>query len=153
MSTSGSPRSAPPSARTYWRTSRAMRWCSTARMTSPVFRISCARRRARRPRSAGLPASTPSPFRAWIVCGDGAGATDNKAIIAEMVALRAERARLLGYPSFADYRLDDTMAKTPEAVRALLERVWKPARSRALIDRDAMQAIIREEGGNFELAP
>src|SRR5262249_32225638 len=55
-------------------------------------------------------------LRAWIARGDGGGATDNKAIIAEMVALRAERARLLGYPSFAHYRLDDTMAKTPQAV-------------------------------------
>ena len=52
-------------------------------------------------------------FRAWIARGDGGGATDNKAIIAEMVALRAERARLLGYPTFAHYRLDDAMAKTP----------------------------------------
>src|SRR6516225_9088123 len=55
-------------------------------------------------------------FRAWIARGDGGGATDNKAIIAEMVALRAERARLLGYATFAHYRLDDTMAKTPQAV-------------------------------------
>ena len=45
------------------------------------------------------------------------------------------------------------MAKTPEAVRGLLERVWKPARARALADRDAMQALIAEEGGNFTLAP
>ena len=73
-------------------------------------------------------------FRAWIARGDGGGATDNKAIIAEMVALRAERARLLGYPTFAHYRLDDAMAKTPEAVRSLLERVWRPARSRAMED-------------------
>ena len=68
-------------------------------------------------------------FRAWIARGDGGGATDNKAIIAEMVALRAERARLLGYPTFAHYRLDDAMAKTPEAVRSLLDRVWAPARA------------------------
>jgi peptidyl-dipeptidase Dcp len=45
------------------------------------------------------------------------------------------------------------MAKTPQAVRDLLERVWKPARSRALVDRDAMQGLIQEEGGNFKLAP
>src|SRR5260370_23266702 len=45
------------------------------------------------------------------------------------------------------------MAKTPEKVRALLERVWKPARARALADRDALQALIAEEGGNFALAP
>jgi peptidyl-dipeptidase Dcp len=92
-------------------------------------------------------------FRAWIARGDGGGKTDNKAIIAEMVALRAERARLLGYPTFAHYRLDDAMAKTPEAVRGLLERVWAPARTRALADRDAMQALVQADGGNFELAP
>ena len=70
-------------------------------------------------------------FRAWIARGDGGGATDNKAIIAEMVELRAERARLLGYETFAHYRLDDAMAKTPEAVRGLLDRVWPPARRHA----------------------
>jgi peptidyl-dipeptidase Dcp len=92
-------------------------------------------------------------FRAWIARGDGGGATDNKAMIAEMVALRIERARLLGYPTFAHYRLADAMAKTPEAVRSLLERMWAPARMSALADRDAMQAIVQAEGGNFELAP
>src|SRR5262245_33306231 len=91
-------------------------------------------------------------FRAWIARGDGGNATDNKAIIAETLALRAERARLLGYQTFAHYRLDDAMAKTPEAVRALLERVWQPARRRALADRDAMQALAQGEGGNFTLA-
>ena len=92
-------------------------------------------------------------FRAWIARGDGGGATDNKAIIAEMAALRAERARLIGYPSFAHYRLDDTMAKTPPAVRALLDRVWAPARAHALADRDALQALVQAEGKNFALAP
>jgi len=92
-------------------------------------------------------------FRAWIARGDGGGATDNKAIIAEMAALRAERARLIGYPSFAHYRLDDTMAKTPPAVRALLDRVWAPARSHALANRDALQALVQAEGKNFALAP
>jgi peptidyl-dipeptidase Dcp len=92
-------------------------------------------------------------FRAWTARGDGGGATDNKAIIAEMVALRTERARLLGYPSFAHYRLDDTMAKTPQAVRALLDRVWAPGRRRAMADRDALQALVQAEGKNFALAP
>src|SRR5499433_2136179 len=91
-------------------------------------------------------------FRAWIARGNGGGATDNKAIIAEMVALRAERARLLGYPTFAHYRLDDAMAKTPQAVEALLDRVWSPARARAMADRDALQDLVRQEGGNFDLA-
>jgi peptidyl-dipeptidase Dcp len=92
-------------------------------------------------------------FRAWIARGDSGGVTDNKAIIAEMLTLRAECARLLGYPTFAHYRLDDAMARTPEAVRALLDRVWTPARRRALADRDAMQSLVQAEGGNFALAP
>src|SRR5438876_1853929 len=92
-------------------------------------------------------------FRAWIARGGSGGATDNKPIIAEMVALRAERARLLGYPTFAHYRLDDTMAKTPQAVRALLERIWAPGRRRAVADRDDLQALVQAEGKNFALAP
>ena len=52
-------------------------------------------------------------FQAWIRRGENGGATDNRATIAEMVALRAERAKLLGFATFADYRLDDQMAKTP----------------------------------------
>jgi len=92
-------------------------------------------------------------FRAWIARGDTGGATDNKAIIAEMVALRAERARLLGYPTYADFRLDDSMARTPQAVRNLLGEVWPRALKRALADRDALQALAQAEGGNFKIAP
>ena len=92
-------------------------------------------------------------FRAFTARGDNGNANDNKAIIMETLALREESARLLGYPTYAAYRLEDSMAKTPEAVRGLLERVWKPARGRALADRDELQALIGEEGGNFALAP
>jgi peptidyl-dipeptidase Dcp len=92
-------------------------------------------------------------FKAWMARGDGGGATDNKANIAEMVALRIERAHLLGYDTFAQFRLDDAMAKTPQAVRTLLQRVWEPARARALADRDSMQAMIQAEGHNFAIAP
>jgi peptidyl-dipeptidase Dcp len=92
-------------------------------------------------------------FRAWIARGENGGATDNRALIAEMVALRAERARLLGFASFADYRLDDQMAKTPQAVRQLLDDVWGRALTKASGERDALQALIAEEGGNFALAP
>src|SRR5690349_7511245 len=66
-------------------------------------------------------------FRAWVARGEG-GANDNTAIIAEMVRLRTEKAKLLGYATWADYRLDDAMAKTPAAARALLTKVWAPAR-------------------------
>ena len=75
------------------------------------------------------------------------------ALIAEMVRLRAERAKLLGYADFADYRLDDQMAKTPAAARDLLDQVWTRARAKRAADRDALQTLIAEEGGNFALAP
>src|SRR5215472_12572985 len=91
-------------------------------------------------------------YGAWAARGNRGGATDNKAIITETIALRAERARLIGYPTFAHYRLDDAMAKTPEAVQALLERVWSPARARAMADRDSLQELIQQEGSNFDLA-
>jgi peptidyl-dipeptidase Dcp len=92
-------------------------------------------------------------FRAFTARGDNNNANDNNATIVEILSLREESAKLLGYPTFAAYRLEDSMAKTPEAVRGLLERVWKPARARALADRDDLQALVAEEGGNFALAP
>jgi peptidyl-dipeptidase Dcp len=91
-------------------------------------------------------------FKAWMARGESAAA-DNRPIIAETVALRAEQARLLGYPSYADFRLADTMAKTPKAARGLLNAVWQPARARALREQDKLQALVAEEGGNFEIAP
>jgi peptidyl-dipeptidase Dcp len=92
-------------------------------------------------------------FQAWIARGENGGTTDNRALIAEMVSLRAERAKLLGFANFADYRLDDQMAKTPQAARKLLDEVWSRARTKATVERDALQAMIAEEGGNFALAP
>jgi peptidyl-dipeptidase Dcp len=92
-------------------------------------------------------------FKAFTARGDNNNANDNNAVIVEILALREESAKLLGFATFAAYRLEDSMAKTPEAVRGLLERVWKPARARALADRDALQALVAEEGGNFALAP
>ena len=92
-------------------------------------------------------------FKAFVARGDNGNANDNNDTIVEILGLREESAKLLGFPTFAAYRLEDSMAKTPEAVRGLLERVWKPARARALADRDALQALVAEEGGNFALAP
>src|SRR3954470_5436186 len=92
-------------------------------------------------------------FKAFVARGDNGNANDNNVTIVEILGLREESAKLLGYPTFAAYRLEDSMAKTPEAVRGLLERVWKPARARALADRNALQALVAEEGGNFALAP
>jgi peptidyl-dipeptidase Dcp len=90
-------------------------------------------------------------FKAWTARGES-GATDNRPLIAEMVALRLERSRLLGYENFAAFRLADTMAKTPGAALDLLRSVWRPARARALKERDALQVMVQAEGGNFELA-
>jgi peptidyl-dipeptidase Dcp len=92
-------------------------------------------------------------FKAFTARGDNGNDNDNNAIIVEILALREESAKIKGFPTYAAYRLEDSMAKTPEAVRGLLERVWKPARARALADRDELQALIAEEGGNFALAP
>ncbi|MCP1839478.1 peptidyl-dipeptidase Dcp [Bradyrhizobium sp. USDA 4524] len=90
-------------------------------------------------------------YKAFTARGDNGNANDNNATIVEILRLREETAKILGFPTYAAYRLEDSMAKTPEAVRGLLERVWKPARARALADRDALQALIAEEGGNFTL--
>ncbi|MBR0969341.1 MULTISPECIES: M3 family metallopeptidase [Bradyrhizobium] len=92
-------------------------------------------------------------YKAFTARGDNGNANDNNTTIVEILKLREESANLLGYPTYAAYRLEDSMAKTPDAVRGLLERVWKPARARALADRDEMQTLITAEGGNFKLAP
>ena len=90
-------------------------------------------------------------YAAWTSRGEG-GPHDNASIVAETVRLRAERAALLGFPSFAAYKLDDTMAKTPAGVRGLLDRVWAPARARAAEEAHDLGRMVAEEGGNFALA-
>jgi peptidyl-dipeptidase Dcp len=92
-------------------------------------------------------------YRAWVSRGDNANTHNNSAIMGEMLALRAERAALLGYENFAAFKLADSMAETPAKARALLEEVWEPARQRALEERDALQALITRQGQNFRLAP
>lgn len=92
-------------------------------------------------------------FNAWIARGAGGGETDNTAIMREMVALRAEKARLLGYETFAHFRVADEMAKTPENALDLLNRVWRSAKVRAEEEAAALQALAQVEGGNFEIAP
>jgi len=90
-------------------------------------------------------------WRAFVRRGANANANDNRPVIAETVRLRAELAHLLGYPSYAHYKLADSMAGTPEAARALLEQVWAPGRERALEDRDGLQQLIADEGAEFAL--
>jgi peptidyl-dipeptidase Dcp len=90
-------------------------------------------------------------FRAWTGRGDGDGATDNRPIIAETLKLRAEKASLLGHDSFAELKLEGTMARTPQAVNALLETVWDKARARAGTEADDITALMRAEGANHDL--
>ncbi|MBT7363147.1 MAG: peptidase M3, partial [Rhodospirillaceae bacterium] len=85
-------------------------------------------------------------FRAWGARGEGPGERDNRPIVAETVKLRAEKAALLGYATFAHFKLDNTMAKTPEAVRNLLETVWEKARTRAAEEAEDLSALIAGEG-------
>ena len=92
-------------------------------------------------------------FRAWIARGEGGGPTDNRAIISETLALRRERARLLGFDTYAAFKLDPEMAKAPEAVRDLLTRVWTPARTRAAEEAAALRKLLAADGINGDLKP
>ncbi|MCL3881966.1 M3 family metallopeptidase [Marivita sp. GX14005] len=92
-------------------------------------------------------------WRAWISRGERGGATDNRDIAAEILALRHERARLLGYPDFASFKLETEMAKTPAAVRDLLIKVWKPAKARADADARLLEKRVQAEGVNGPLRP
>ena len=91
-------------------------------------------------------------FKAWVSRGENDGPTDNRGIVAEVMALRAELAKLMGYETYADYALDDTMARTPGAARVLLNQVWDAAIGQVEREREALQARARQDGENFELA-
>lgn len=92
-------------------------------------------------------------WNAWSRRGANGGKTDNRAIAAEILSLRSERARLLGYDSFADFKLETEMAKTPDTVRALLMEVWKPARDAAMKDADILENMLAEDGVKGPLEP
>jgi len=92
-------------------------------------------------------------WQAWTARGAMGGETDNRAIAEEVLALRAERAELLGYDNFAAYKLETEMAGTPQAVRDLLMSVWEPARAQAERDADTLTAMMRADGINGDLEP
>lgn len=91
-------------------------------------------------------------FRAFTMRGQNGGATDNTIVVRDMLKLRAEKAKLLGYGSFAALKLDDTMAKTPKAVHALLDPVWEKAVERAAADQSELQRLATEAGSNETFA-
>ncbi|MFY0309878.1 M3 family metallopeptidase [Leisingera sp. D0M16] len=92
-------------------------------------------------------------FKAWAARGANGGETDNRAIAAEILQLREERARLLGYENFAAYKLETEMAKTPGAVRGLLMEVWEAAKARAGEDAEVLTRMMQADGINGDLEP
>ncbi len=90
-------------------------------------------------------------YEAFASRGAHPGEFDNRPLIAEIVALRREKARLLGYESFADYQLDEAMAKTPAAAERLLVEVWEPAKRKALEERALLERLARADGQNDPL--
>ncbi|SDI95538.1 peptidyl-dipeptidase Dcp [Mesorhizobium muleiense] len=91
-------------------------------------------------------------FRAFTMRGQNGGATDNTAVVRDMLRLRAEKAKLLAYASYAALKLDDTMAKTPEAVHKLLDPVWEKALEKAASDQIELHRLAAEAGSNEEFA-
>lgn len=92
-------------------------------------------------------------FRAWAARGEMRDETATAPLVAEILALREERAALLGYRDFAHFKLETQMAKSPDRVRELLEAVWTPARAQAMRDAEKLEALMREDGVNDALAP
>ncbi len=90
-------------------------------------------------------------FSAYLGRCNNNNSKDNKTIISKLVSLRYQKAKLMGFDSFAAFALDDRMAKTPAAVYSLLNQVWTPALEMAKNERDGMQKLIKKNGGNFEL--
>ncbi|HBE83639.1 MAG TPA: peptidase M3, partial [Blastocatellia bacterium] len=92
-------------------------------------------------------------WKMFVNRGDGGGATDNNATITEILQLRAERAKMLGYQTHAHWRLENAMAKTPERAMELLEAVWTPAVERVKEEVRDMQALADKEGAKITIEP
>ncbi|MFN6964117.1 MAG: M3 family metallopeptidase [Pyrinomonadaceae bacterium] len=92
-------------------------------------------------------------WKLFVNRGDNGDAHDNNQIISEILQLRAERAKLLGFATHAHYRLDNTMAKTPERAMELMEAVWKPAVARVREEVADMQALADKEGAKIKIEP
>lgn len=91
-------------------------------------------------------------YKAYINRGNNNNEFDNKEIIKQIVQLRIEKAKLLGYETYAHYKLEKNMAKTPETVLKFLNELWLPSINQAKAEAAEMQKLIDEEGGNFKLA-
>ncbi|KXG85587.1 M3 family metallopeptidase [Agrobacterium bohemicum] len=92
-------------------------------------------------------------FKAWVARGENGGETDNRETVKRTLELRDEKAKLLGYTNFAAYKLDNTMAKTPDAVNTLLMQVWEKAVERAGEEEAELATVISDEGKNHDVMP
>ncbi len=92
-------------------------------------------------------------WRMFVNRGDNGEEHDNNAIITDILQLRAERAKLLGYKTHAHWRLENSMAKTPERAMELMEAVWKPAVARVHEEVADMQALADKEGAKIKIEP
>lgn len=119
------------------------KWVFTVRKPSMIPFLQYARNRSLREQL----------LKAYITRGDHNDSLDNKSTVSKMAALRVERAHLLGYKTHADFVEEKNMSKTPRAVYEFLNKLWAPALKNAKKERDAMQAMINQEGGKFTLQP
>jgi peptidyl-dipeptidase Dcp len=92
-------------------------------------------------------------WRMFIMRGDNGDEHDNNATISQILQLRAERAKLLGYQTHAHWRVENQMAKTPERAMDLMMAVWKPAVQRVHEEVADMQALADKEGAKITIEP
>jgi peptidyl-dipeptidase Dcp len=92
-------------------------------------------------------------WRMFVMRGDNGGPTDNNATITRILQLRAERAKLLGFPTHAHWRLENSMAKTPERAMELMQAVWPPAVARVREEVADMQKIADAEKAGIRIEP
>jgi peptidyl-dipeptidase Dcp len=91
-------------------------------------------------------------YEAYTNLGNNDNEYDNKALATRIAALRAERSALLGYETHADFVLEENMAERPDRVNGLLDKLWRPSLAKAKVERAELQAMVKREGGDFELA-
>ena len=92
-------------------------------------------------------------FRMWTMRGDNGGATDNNAVVTQILHLRAANAKLIGYPTYAHWQIASKMAKTPDNALALELAAWKPAVAQVHQDVAVMQGVVDQQHGGFKIAP
>ncbi|MEH0155675.1 M3 family metallopeptidase [Limibacter armeniacum] len=90
-------------------------------------------------------------YKAYLNRANNNNESDNNQVVAQIATLRLQKAKLLGYNNFAAYSLEPTMAKTPEKVNELLNKLWKAALPKAKQEVEALQAMIKKEGNDFKL--